>query len=156
MTRRTLTPLCAVNCLVVLATGCGRSGARLCPATGTVTYQGKAVEGAAVGFRSEETRSIATGMTDSQGRFKLSTYPVGEGVRPGKYKATVSKFTSPPGTGGGPVSMDEAVKMAKAARPAAKGPENQLPAKYADPTTSSLEYTVSPSGPNDFKIDLSN
>jgi len=153
MTRRTLVLLCVILWLVLPAAGCGPSGPKLNPATGTVTYQGKAVEGAAVGFRSEEAKATATGMTDAQGRFKLSTLQAGEGAPAGKYKVTVTKFTSS-GASSGPVSMEEAAK--KGSRPAAKGPENQLPAKYADPATSSLEYTISPGGPNDFKINLSN
>jgi hypothetical protein len=117
-----------------------------------VTYQGQAVEGAAVGLRSDETKKTATGMTDAQGRFKLSTLHEGEGTPAGKYKVTVSKSASPVASNTSPMSMEDAAK--KAARPAAKGPENQLPPKYADPATSGLEFTVSATAPNDFKIEL--
>lgn len=133
---------------LVAVVGCG--GANLARVTGTVTYQGKPVDGAVVSFRCEQAGKMATGTTDLQGRFTLTTHPDGAGAVVGTHTVTVAKFAAP--AGGGPAaSMDDMVAQAKAPP---LPPANALPARYADPAQSGLTFTVSASGPNEFAIEL--
>lgn len=152
MTRFRLTPLCSAACFLAFLSGCGgQSGPTLHPVTGTVLYNGRPVEGAVVAFRGEGALRLATGTTDSQGRFELSTLKEGDGTVAGKHQVTVSKFVVEGGMGSGPVSMDDAAKSPQSAPQS----RNELPEKYADAARSLLEFTVSADGPNDFQIQLS-
>jgi hypothetical protein len=135
--------ICSLACLA----GCGGSG--LHSVTGHVNYRGQPVLGALVTFACQEANSVASGMTDAQGNFTLSTYRAGNGAVVGTHQVTVTKFT--PGSGGvsSSASMEEMVKP-----PPAVAPQNQLPARYATAATSGLEFTVTAAGPNEFTIEL--
>jgi hypothetical protein len=72
------------------ASGCGGSGPRTIPVSGTVTYKGKPVANANVSFAPEDPSGlIATGVTDSSGHFKLGTLAAEDGAIVGKYRVTV-------------------------------------------------------------------
>ncbi len=58
-------------------------------ATGSVHYQDKPVEGAVVTFVSNDGKSTATGQTDANGKFRLTTYVEGDGAVPGSHVVTV-------------------------------------------------------------------
>jgi hypothetical protein len=141
-------------CLVALLGGCGEAKPKLFPAGGTVTYNGEAVAGATVSFRCDEANTVATGITDAQGRFELDTYKVGKGAAAGKHTVTVSKASAPSGAPAGGMSMEDAAKQAGPAEEPEAEPEGALPEKYADPAQPLLEFTVSAEGQNDFKIEL--
>ena len=149
MPRQIMAPLAGVTLLAVTLTGCG-SSTKLLPAQGTVRAEGQPVAGALVTFRCEQPAKVATGTTDAQGRFQLTTYPDGKGAVAGKHRVTVTKFPAPSGTAAAGSSMEDMLK-----KPAAQAaPQNQLPAKYADPAQSGLEFTVTAGGANDFTIEL--
>ncbi len=142
--------LSAASWVLALFVGCGgETGPAVYPVTGTVTYQGQAVEGAVVAFRGESATKIATGTTDSEGRFQLATYQPGDGAVPGKHTVTVSK-TIEAGDTSVSLSMDEALENPQAQADS----QNELPARYADPATSPIELTVSADDANDFTIEL--
>src|SRR3982751_1444066 len=93
----TLTMLC-----LLAVTGCGHptEGPARVEVTGTVTLNESPVEGANVLFSpdvgSDDNRLASQAVTDSQGRFKLSTHVGGgkfkSGIVPGKYVVTISKL----------------------------------------------------------------
>lgn len=155
MTRRTLMWCAVLGALGMVAAGCGRGGGvKLYPASGVVTYRNQPVEGAVVTFRCEEVKVTATGRTDAQGRFELSTFHEGKsakGAPAGKYKVTVTKEEVSGGAAGGDASMEAALKQASSG---AAAPKNVLPPKYANVSTSGLEYTIESSGKNEFQIQL--
>lgn len=130
--------------------GCGATDTRptVVPVTGQVLYNGEPVAGAQVAFWGDGTSTPAVGQTDSSGRFKLMTQER-EGAIPGKHKVTVSKTEVLGGTGDSP-SMDDAAK----APAVATETKSHLPEKYGDQSQSPLEQTVTNSGPNDFKLEL--
>lgn len=150
MIRRTLIQFCGVVWLVAVLGGCGGGGPELHPVSGTVSYRGEMVQGATVTFRCEEANTIATGTTDAQGRFELSTYQAGQGAVAGKHTVTVTKASVAAEPGSASVSMEDAMKQA----PAKPSPGNVLPTRYADPARPQLEYTVSPGEKNEFAIEL--
>ena len=159
MTRSMLMWFFGLACLVALLGGCGEGGPTLYPAGGTVTYKGKALDGATVTFRCDEANTVATGKTDAQGRFELSTYKSGEGAVAGKHAVTVSKVKASAQSGPAPGEMPKDEKsmddiMAGGLPPELKPPESEIPEKYADVAQPSFEFTVSPEAANDFKIEL--
>ena len=111
--------------------------------TGTVTYNGEPVEGASVAFFPETGRG-ASGLTDSQGRFTLSTFGTNDGAVLGMHKVAIT-------SGGG----DEPPPM-----PGMPGYEESqqgkapFPAKYGDPKTSGFSAKVEQGGANDFPFDM--
>lgn len=133
--------------LVVLCTmlGCtGNGGPKTVPVSGVVNYKGEPVSGAGVTFSPPEGRP-AIGTTDENGRFELVTSVTRHGAVPGEYAVTIVKMeTRDP-------------QVAEDARPGQRLPplENLLPGKYAEPTASDLQVTVTASGPNKFEFDLS-
>lgn len=150
--------------------GCGKkslSGAA--PVSGTVTYQGKPLEGATVMFRKQgqdlTSGGLATATTDAQGIFALQSRvgptDVVDGVVPGEYQVIISKSIPPNG-------MSEADYKQKLAEEdkimAEKGvvpPDKQtppkvemLPAQYSDSQKTTLKATVPAGGDTSLKFDL--
>ncbi len=154
------------------------------PASGIVTYNGTAVEGATVSFipknAGEGNAKGAGGQTDAQGRFSLQTHLVGDktaaGALPGDYLVSVSKVEfMRPGAGGKDAAkiQQQAIEKAKSA-PAPQGGGRQgmapsaspmmgggamrgkslLPEKYGNATGSGLTATIGTSGKTDLKFEL--
>jgi len=77
-----------------LLTGCGGG---LPSVTGVVTMDGQPLEGAVVMFTPAGTAGqVATGVTDSSGKFSMGTDKQENGVRPGKYRVTITKTAEVP------------------------------------------------------------
>jgi hypothetical protein len=156
--------LLAVACVAMA--GCsGGSDVGTVPVSGTVTVDGNPIEGATVSFvpQGEEGRS-ASGLTDAEGKFSLTTVQSGDGAVPGQYKVAISKITGSAGStstaaGGGTPSQEEmqkameaSMKQAMSSRP----PEvkEEIPPKYTNPDTSGLDREVVSSGDNNFAFEL--
>jgi hypothetical protein len=75
---------------------CGCGGTSFDSVTGTVTLDGQPVGDAVVVFNPDGGGQVATGLTDSGGKFKMGTLKKGDGVRPGKYRVTVTKTAEKP------------------------------------------------------------
>ena len=147
--------------VIVSITGCGDSTSRqpVYPVSGSVAYNGVPVAGASVSFMAAGSSRAATGTTDSQGNFQLSTYALNDGAIAGVHKITVSK-TATAGTGGdaggdpteNPEGMTE--MYSEAIEAAENGTDSELPAKYASRGSTPLEETVSDTGENTFVLQL--
>jgi hypothetical protein len=122
----------------------------LLPASGTVTYQGKPVEGALVTFLGEGNK-LGSGTTDGAGKYTISTLGK-SGAIPGKNQVAITKESGAAGVpqaASGPAtppSPEEIQKMMGNMKKAMG--ENQtkhlLPAKYADPAQSGFTADVQP------------
>lgn len=82
--------------MAAFSNGCGNPEAEgrvdVYPATGTIKYQGSPVADALVSFSpDEEGQPVATGRTNAQGEFTLTTYESGDGAAPGSYTVIVTK-----------------------------------------------------------------
>jgi hypothetical protein len=168
-----------VSSLAFIALGAGLSGCgggagggdvKLANAGGTVTYKGSPVAGASVTFV-PENGPIASATTDLQGKFKLSTGAL-PGAAIGVCKVSVyalegggsaapaaapTAMTSQPKTPEeGKARMEEMKKSMMAGGSAgAAAPKSVTPAKYANPETSGLSYTIdADASKNDFNITL--
>ena len=76
--------------LLSVLVGCGSRGPTLVRVRGTVTLDGKPVEGAAVMFMPKFEGRPATGTTAADGSFTLSTPPTGAGALVGQHAVTVT------------------------------------------------------------------
>lgn len=115
----------------------------LVPATGTVMYNNKPVSGATITFIIEKA-PIATGSTDAEGKFSMTT-----GGRPGapvgNAKVSITKVSA---------AQDNLASMTPAdmANMAAKGnmtiaeTKEEIPSKYNAPDKSGLVATVDKDG----------
>lgn len=151
--------LTACGLFAVISAGCGPSGPKLFPATGTVTFEDKPVEGASVLFVPQAgAPSLAT--TDAAGKYTIATRGQ-PGAPAGTYKVSISKQSGaakPPAaqttsTGGGAEpSEEEKKKMMQATASAqqdmvkqmqsAEKPTNVLPLRYSNPDSSNLSAIV--------------
>jgi hypothetical protein len=68
--------------------GCSSGGPKLAPAGGIVRYKGKPMKDIAVVLHAEQGL-MASGITDAEGRFQLSTLAPGDGAPLGEHKVTL-------------------------------------------------------------------
>jgi hypothetical protein len=121
-------------------TGCGDSGGpKTVNASGIVTLDGNALDGAQVVLIDESGVLPAYGPTDKSGKFSLRISDERSGAVPGTYKVQVSKTLMDQGnTSEGSVTLKHGV-----------------PKKYASYVTSGLTCTVPNEGTSDLKFELS-
>lgn len=82
----------AMSLLLMLAVGCGGGNPLgLAPVSGRVTLDGTPLADATVSFIPDQGRP-ASGTTDAEGRFQLTTLTPGDGVLSGDHKVTVMKY----------------------------------------------------------------
>jgi hypothetical protein len=121
--------------------GCG-SGTRLGNVTGTVTLDGKPLEGVSVAFMPEQG-GVASGVTDASGKYEL-THTDGKGAPVGKNKVavtTIKKSASTVDMSQIPSDSPEYEKMMKAGgADYAKQVKEPIPEKYNAKTE--LEFDV--------------
>jgi hypothetical protein len=143
--------------LVVLA-GCGSGAPRLAtvPVSGSVKYKGQPVSGALVSFASVGAPRTATGLTNAQGEFKLTTVNTDDGAVAGEHTITITKSTAvPTDLPKSPEEYAKAMQGTKAAKPpGADSTSGALPSKYSDPGLSGLKRTVVAGESNVFNIEL--
>jgi hypothetical protein len=71
------------------AVGCGTDGPVLADVTGTVTLDGKPLQGAVVTFAPEKEGSTSYGMTDAEGNYSLMYSRDKSGAMVGKHNVSV-------------------------------------------------------------------
>jgi len=139
--------------LLLAAAGCSDKHTPI-PVSGEVTLDGQPVEAATVYFYAvgdlKEGRT-ATGQTDKEGKFRLSTLGTNDGALPGNYKVVVSKYVPSkpnlkipdfPNTQEGKAQRDDFMYRnfeAQGVQPF----KSSLPAKYGNSDTTPLSCEVS-------------
>lgn len=115
------------------------------PVTGTVTFEGKPVDGAIVVFRPNTSSGATTAQstTDVEGKFDVHIFLDNgkrdkRGMMPADYQIEVTQLTK--------TSGDTSIFSP---------PKNRLPQKYASVQTSGLETTVSADRKNEIQLELS-
>jgi hypothetical protein len=116
----------------VMAAGCGFSGKSSGRVAGAVSLRGQPFTEGTVNFVQKEKGIGAVAVIDSEGKYSFE-----QPLETGTYSVFVTPPTPEPGVPG-------------AARPRAP---RKIPARYLDPGTSGLSYTVK-SGRNDYPITL--
>ena len=150
--------------VALLTSGCGPSGPKVVTAKGTVLYQGKPLVGATVTLLPKDEQSgpvlAINGSTDAEGRFSLKTFvsatAPSEGVPPGEYRVTISKYVPPNG-----MTEEEYQEKVKAEENAVRTKQNHLPnkveslpPKYSDGKKTELKASIPGGGNGDLKFDL--
>ncbi|MFH1303382.1 MAG: carboxypeptidase-like regulatory domain-containing protein [Planctomycetota bacterium] len=152
-----------VSCsLVLLGTlyGCGGAAevpevySNLVATSGTVTLNGKPLQGAAITFIPVGHDAVrrAYGKTDATGRYELMTPVRGrsidesKGAIPGKYQVMINKLRMPDGS-----DVTDDVTDADAME---KGAIEALPAIYSDPEKTRLTADVSKAGEQGLEINF--
>jgi hypothetical protein len=135
-------------------------------AKGVVTFKGKPLENARVAFHLIDADAVFSyGVTDAEGKFRMSTNGVNDGAIVGKHKVTISKVNVPEALqkidkdamkkGQGVVGMPGYESMMGLGGKTPVAPKQDLPAKYADLKTSQIVIEVkTDAASNDFKFDL--
>ncbi|MFG0261758.1 MAG: hypothetical protein ACF788_05145 [Novipirellula sp. JB048] len=148
--------------LILLSTvcfvGCGGQGdfPETFAADGVVTYNGAAVSNAVVTLSPVDPGGRgASGRTDENGKFTLTTFNPGDGAQAGAYRVKIVPSKLAPGVSAGDqeVVLDnpEQDGIATAATSAVS---SELPAKYTQLETSGLETAIN-QGANTLEFNLS-
>jgi len=118
-----------------------------------VTFQQKPLSEAEVMFVLRQAARPATGRTDSQGRFELTTFRKGDGALLGEHAVIVVKLEQiPPGLASD-AAGESASRNSTAGSTAWPKPKSLIPARYGAVQTSGLRATVT-KGDNSFRFDL--
>jgi hypothetical protein len=134
--------LSLIAMFVLSGCGGGSEGPKTVPVSGTVTYKNEPVADLAVTFTPDGKGMVATGKTDAQGKFSLSTSAANDGAMPGSYTVTIIH------------AADEAPPM-PGWPGSEKKPKSPIPTKYASLTKSGLKQTVADDPEkNNFTFDL--
>lgn len=122
--------------LTVALAGCGGSGnPTTYPVSGVVLQNGKGVANVNVAFFPESGPS-ASGRTDADGKFTLTTFETGDGAVAGEQKVAITPVSQ--------VASDPNADVITDAKTyaIAKPKDLPIPAKYVDPGTSGLRVKV--------------
>jgi hypothetical protein len=136
--------------LLPVIIGCGGTGgdvsgrSKVYPVEGTIFYKGVPIEGAIVVFHSEISELSASGLTNSEGKFRLQTYTDNDGAVSGPHKVTVKKIElktvpNPVDENLGPISSEEIW---------------HTPKKYSTVDSTPLTQIVADTPTNQFEIKL--
>lgn len=123
-------------------------------------YAGKPLAGATVSFWADKAPRAAVGVTTADGKFSLSMFDANDGAMPGDNVITVSKFTASaaPSVADQTAMMNDPTKLSSSFKDANDGkteaPKDEIPARYAERTTTTLKENVKAAGGNDFILQL--
>ena len=151
--------LAVFSMMFCLLAGCGGGAVQtpvpVYPVSGVVTFKGKPLAGADVTFTSETADRSAFGRTDSDGRYRLTTFSSNDGAVEGKQSVMISKYTPPVVTTPEPeVTSTDYQPPGYGPEPAPPAPTSDIPAKYSKPETSGLLAVVNAQGANEINFEL--
>lgn len=141
--------------LFFFSAGCGKkadSRPKTAAVSGIITMNGQPVADADVVFQPAGQSPAATGRTDGDGNYQLTTFQSDDGAVPGQYLVSVTKYDRPAESASS--SSEEYVPPTAASAQASAAPKNLLPEKYASPKTSTLTATVQDGQENQFDFKL--
>jgi hypothetical protein len=136
---------------VTILPGCGRGASvpKTVAVHGYIRLDGKPVEAADVGFYCQIAGGRpATGKTNAEGRYSLSTFGVNDGAILGRHTVAISKFVFERGANDrNGLIGDNGTKSAPSTGPmslASAKARSALPQKYSNPSESGLTVEVKP------------
>jgi hypothetical protein len=143
--------------LLSAVAGCGPRGlSGLSKINGTITLNGHSLEGATItlvpSILNPQSARAASGLSDANGKFQLTTLNSGDGVFPGDYTVYVSKIISE-GDILSPSEIRNRGLLSEQLSEITK-PKQMIPEKYTLPETSGLTITVKPGRNPDLVIDI--
>ena len=145
---------------IALALGCGHSN--LTPVEGVVTLDGKPLSGTTVSFMPTGEGRPATGQTDADGKFRLTTFTTYDGALPGEYKVVITVSAKNQRLSGDPKTWSDKEKrearMTMMPRAKKQAHQKQLktpsavPPAYSDVQQTPLKQVVPPPGKVEFDL----
>ena len=139
--------------VLFLIVGCGTKGPAVNYVEGTIMFDGKPLDKASIFFypQSEEGGLPATGITDANGKYTLTSMQgggVGKGATTGEYTVAVTRSKDEP-------SRTERIPSVTPGTPDTEMTfyDSLIPEKYTSKRTSPLTFKVAP-GKNRFDINL--
>ena len=150
--------LAVVGLTVLSLIGCGGETVKRPPlgkVHGIVTYKGKPISGAVVSFIKDKAPRVATGTTDANGNYKLTTFDTNDGAFVGTHKVTVTKpVVNQLGKDTASLTPEDLLKLtAEGKLELVQQKTSEIPAKYGDVQTTPLTFTIE-AGQNEKKIEL--
>jgi hypothetical protein len=135
-----------VALLAVVLTGCGGKGTS--PVQGVVTLEGTPVAGATVLFMpvGQDEGRPASGFTQSDGTFRLTTYRPNDGALSGQYRVLIQKTEAAKDRGAAERSVMERAKDKREGESMQRNRKPALPEAYAKFDTTPLRCTVPVTG----------
>jgi len=124
--------------LVLGFAGCGQSDT--VGVSGTITLKGQPIGQAEVMFNPKSGGRFASGVTDTNGKFVLSTAKPNDGAMTGEYVVTLAEYYPP--------DKPPALPKGGGLLP------SRFPPSYADPAKSPLTAKVERGTKNDFQFDV--
>lgn len=158
-----LVGVCCLSLIVVV--GCNSNTLGTVKVTGKLLLDDKPVEGAIVVFNPDNLAGrAASGRSDANGEFTLTTLEHGDGAMPGAYKVAVSKFEGEvdssiptdvdPNDSNSIDDVYAALDKSGAARKQSQA-KNAIASRFANSAGSGLIAQVSESGENHFEFSVS-
>ena len=143
---------CVLVVVVAVISGCGQSSPKITPVSGVVRWKGEALANARVDFYfTGKDRLQASGTTDANGVYRLSTKGSNDGAAVGEHRVTVQLVPRP-------VASPDSPEYVEAMRAMQEQRENplapRLPSKYASPETTDLKKTVVAGKGNTIDLEL--
>lgn len=126
---------------MVFVAGCGPAvpeTPEVVPVKGTVTFDGQPLGKAVISFQPTASGRGASAISNDDGSFAPSSFSSGDGLVPGSYGITVTKY--PSAAAGVGADMDSEDYTGEDT--AADDPKNELPAKYETRDSSGLTVEV--------------
>lgn len=146
-------------CFALTLTGCGEPGLGTVKVEGTLLVDGQPMEGVFLIFNPDNAGGrAASGRTDAQGKYSLTTEINGDGALPGSYKISVTKHENPANdlpTEVDPndeASMDAIYNAIDTSKP--QKSKNMIDRQYENHLGSGLIATVESGGNNVFDFDV--
>lgn len=141
---------------ILTSGGCSNSGdgRPMAPTEVIVTYKGSPVEGADVTFVTVDDNTPAFGLTGKDGVAKMTTYQPGDGAIVTEHNISVKKMFLDKKLTDVPQISQEDPDYDPRDPPSVQPPKNQLPQKYALPTTSGLKWTIEAGKVNKVELKL--
>lgn len=144
--------------------GCGggsTGGEPVYAVTGNIKMNGAVLPDATVIFSPMGEQPTATGKTDAEGNFNLTTYEFADGAAAGSYKVIVSKNMMKSGGEASEGLQDDGHEQKAAAasshskKSGAVDGVNLVPEKYSTASSSPLDAEVKADGENNFSFTIS-
>lgn len=148
----------AVLSLLVSVSGCGGSGATggvpVYTVTGTVKMAGAPLADATVIFAPTNEQPTATGRTDEDGAFSLTTYSYGDGAAEGKFKVLVSKTITAESSDDDSGHGDDYEASDSHSGSNAADEAQMVPPNYGSKDDTPLNVEVKKDGDNNFDFEI--
>ncbi len=139
--------------------GCGDGYPARVPVSGAVTFQGKPLSGANITFLATASDGkSASGKTDENGKYQLSSYSTNDGAVAGDYIVTVAVLDMITAdldvANTEDLGADYSAMMNAAASNSPRTQPGGVPAKYADASKTDLKQSVTLGLPNVIDLNL--